>query len=545
MSGFTFFSEKDIYKLSKHFYKYVVDEPAVITDLALLQGVDYNRSDTMVNHGLWWLQDCDSEGLVKCVDKYGVNIIQTSMTYTDTGARPVIKYSEIKPLCKVVNSQYMGWKIVTCGEYPQFNPGYQVNSLLERNYKYKLLKKLPFRYSNCENMFYNNEVYEFQGKKYIRCSTNKLDDNIHYFRNNEYVVYDEPQWIEIMPIQFVVDEKDDIAISKYVLFSGMPYNYFVDAFDRSRPKKYLDNCFFKEIFWNADLLKDVNSVSDLEEEQYVGDYDLGKVTEEDIIKGAIESDISVFLHGKSGDGKSDRIKKLDPDSEIIYMRNATPESLNGKSVYDASIGRMIDIPPTWYKNVVDKCNSEPDKIHLVFFDELTNALPSMQGMAFNIILDKEVNGKWKLPKNVKIVAAGNDLEDSLAANKMAEPLFNRFAHVYINTEVDDWLKWALDEEDSQRLDYEELEEQDIIHPDIISYIEYQFSLGHNALRTDFNGIKPNADPRKWEMASRMLYKTKKPEMLRALIGEDLTDDFIFYIRNRKVNNNKNYVKRRL
>ena len=324
----------------------------------------------------------------------------------------------------------------------------------------------------------------------------------------------------------------------------MPYSYFIDVFDKSKPKQYLDNCFSKEIFWNADLLHDVGSVVDLEDdEQFVGGYDLSKVTEEDIIKGAIESDVSVFLHGKSGDGKSDRIKKLDPDCEIIYMRNATPDSLNGKSVYDASTGKMIDVPPSWYTKIVAKCNSEPDKIHLVFFDELTNALPSMQGMAFNIILDREINGKWKLPKNARIVAAGNDLEESLAANKMAEPLFNRFAHVDINTEVEDWLKWAMEEEDGQRLDYVEIEEQDTIHPDIISYIEYQSTLGLNALRTDFNGLTPNADPRKWEMASRMLYKTKKPEMLRALIGEDLTCDFVFYLRDREVNNNKKYIKK--
>src|SRR5699024_9685362 len=39
------------------------------------------------------------------------------------------------------------------------------------------------------------------------------------------------------------------------------------------------------------------------------------------------------------------------------------------------------------------------------------------------------------------------------------------------------------------------------------------------------GDKPNADPRKWEMASKLLYKTKQPEMLRALIGNELTIDF--------------------
>ena len=191
---------------------------------------------------------------------------------------------------------------------------------------------------------------------------------------------------------------------------------------------------------------------------------------------------------------------------------------------------MIDVPPTWYQKIVDKCSSDPDKIHLVFFDELTNALPSMQGMAFNIILDREVNGKWKLPKNARIVAAGNDLDDSLAANKMAEPLFNRFAHVYINTKVDDWLEWALEEEDNQKLYYESFELEEIIHPVIRSYVEYKYNRGINVLRTPFTGVKPNADPRKWEMASKVLFKTNKPEMLRALIGEELTRDFVSFVK---------------
>ena len=216
-------------------------------------------------------------------------------------------------------------------------------------------------------------------------------------------------------------------MSYQLLFGGLPYDNVrlfdnTDGYDNSFLKQYIDNYFSREIFPNFNLFNNYSDegiyprkTNELGKNIY--GFDLNEVSEEDIIKGSIESDVSVFLHGKSGDGKSERIKKIDSECEIIYMRNATPDSLNGKSVYDASTGKMIDVPPSWYTKLVDKCNSEPDKIHLVFFDELTNALPSMQGMAFNIILDREINGKWKLPKNARIVAAGNDLEDSLAANK--------------------------------------------------------------------------------------------------------------------------------
>lgn len=292
-------------------------------------------------------------------------------------------------------------------------------------------------------------------------------------------------------------------------------------------------------------------------------FTFNDVTEEEIIRGALQSGVAVFLHGRSSEGKSARVKQFDPDCEVVYLRNATPESLNGKSVYVQPItkrieipvnrtivdpdtkeekvvqtveyqdvivkeGYMLDVKPTWLMKLEERCEKEPDKLHVVFFDELTNALHAIQGMAFNIILDREVNGKWKLPDNARIAAAGNDLSDSVAANTLAEPLFNRFAHVYIETTLDSWLQWAKTPKKSyQRLDYNKSEEYEMpIHPAIYAFITLKGRSGTNVLRTKYDGIKPNADPRKWEMASKMLYATGQPEMLRSLIGNGLTKEFV-------------------
>lgn len=257
-------------------------------------------------------------------------------------------------------------------------------------------------------------------------------------------------------------------------------------------------------------------------------FKFNNVSEEDIIRGAIQSGIAVFLHGRSSEGKSARIKQIDPDCKIVYLRNATPDSLNGKSVYNQSTGEMIDVKPTWLANLEAKCSAEPNKIHVVFFDEITNALHTIQGMAFNIIFDREVNGKWQLPDNARIAAAGNDLNDSIAANTLAEPLFNRFAHVYIETTLDSWLKWAKTPKKLyKRLDYVKMPEYEMpIHPAIYAFITLKAHSNVDILRTKFDGIKPNADPRKWEMASKMLYTTGEPEMIRSLVGKGITKDFV-------------------
>ena len=153
-------------------------------------------------------------------------------------------------------------------------------------------------------------------------------------------------------------------------------------------------------------------------------------------------------------------------------------------------------------------------------------------MAFNIILDKEVNGKWKLPENARIVAAGNELEESMSSYGMSEPLFNRFAHVYIETKIDEWLNWASTPSESyERLDYKDENIPMKIHPSIYTYILYK---GENVLRTEYNGKTPNADPRKWELASKILYKTNNPMMLRSLVGEEITRDFIDFCKEKVI-----------
>ena len=234
-----------------------------------------------------------------------------------------------------------------------------------------------------------------------------------------------------------------------------------------------------------------------------------ELTEEDKLEEFINADLPVFLHGKSGCGKSARIKEIDPDCVTIYLAAAKPDMLVGKTI--VVDGETKDIPPDWYKAICLKCEQEPDKNHILFFDEITNATPAIQGMAYNIILDKVVNGKWKLPDNVKVVAAGNENKESISANKLSEPLFRRFNHLYIETTLESWLLWA---------------SKHNIHLAIYAFVASKGDGKEQVLRTECNGVDPCVDPRKWEMASKLLYKCKNPKALTATIGQKLTEEFI-------------------
>lgn len=434
---------------------------------------------------------------------------------------------------------------VEYGNYPQQAVPTSMQNALENLFQQGLITKTGNSYTvdSREGFEYTEkflprkiEEYEYGEKRYVRVlamsnfgSARFELSNGSQYQNGNYV------WVEVQPVNWLIDEKAHIMLSEKLLFAGVQFKHernYKGNFQETDIKKYMDQYFSKDLVQSIVLTQ-----TDFTSREILGQkiqrnpygFNFDPVSEEEIIKGALESNIAVFLHGRSSEGKSARVKQFDPDCEIIYLRNATPDSLNGKSVWDSARGEMIDVPPTWYKKIEKKCMEDPNRIHILFFDEITNALPSIQGMAFNIVLDGEVNGMWRLPSNCRIVAAGNDLNDSLAANTMAEPLFNRFAHVYVHTTTENWLRWAVTPKSQyERLAYEPKQREEKIHPSIYAYVAYKSYGGQDVLRTPYNGETPNADPRKWEMASKVLYATKQPEMLRALIGEELTRDFVAF-----------------
>ena len=534
---------------------------AAITDFSIVLGGTY-ANDQFVNDkeilknraGYYYTGSFTKKESVRVIGPIGRVI---SQGFTDhMGARPSLLWDITAPPLEkmsktdnIVITVENGIKKYECFEFPQSVVSDETAEELEDEFwryiqgvevktrprQFGITGKMyTFPFAFFKNKKFKQEKlaeYEYDDRKYVRVVTDGLSSTNYILSNGKYTNAQRVIWIEVEPIVWLIDNFGH-AITEKIIFAGVPFEKrgrIKGNFDKNTIGQYMKNYFSVDIIpsqgvkakrnYDYEYKEEKNNEESILEDELdrtlAYNFDFDNVSEEELIRGCIESNIAVFLHGKSSDGKSARVKQIDPNCEIVYLRNATPDSLNGKSVYNEEKGEMIDVPPTWYKKIKDKCDNEPNKLHIVFFDELTNALPSIQGMAFNIILDKEVNGVWKLPDNCRIVAAGNDLEDSLAANQMAEPLFNRFSHVYIDTTVDKWLKWAARKESN-------------IHPAIYTYVAYKSCCKSDVLRTTFDGKKPNADPRKWEMASKVLYTTKNPEMLRSLIGSPLTEDFVAF-----------------
>jgi hypothetical protein len=259
-------------------------------------------------------------------------------------------------------------------------------------------------------------------------------------------------------------------------------------------------------------------------------YDLvyDDVDNEDLLMMYIQSGTSVFLHGPSGVGKSSRVKQIDPTATRITLRpQMNPEEIDG--TLDRETGNYI--APLWYTQLCEKCKAEPNRKHVLFIDELTNVKPTVQSLVYSIVLDHAgKDGLWQLPDNAVVVAAGNETADSSVANNLPGALHRRFCHIYYQIDKQAWLDWAMGVSKVKKQKYEpgKKEARAKIHPAILTYMMCR---GDDILNQDLDEEDPKivTDPRKWEIASNVLYETKNPNALVPAIGEELTADFTDFV----------------
>ena len=115
----------------------------------------------------------------------------------------------------------------------------------------------------------------------------------------------------------------------------------------------------------------------------------------------------VFLWGPPGIGKSELVADITEElgGHMIDLRlgQMEPTDIRGIPFYNKDNGKMdwaepIDLPSE------ELASQYP--IIVLFLDEMNSAAPSVQAAAYQLILNRRI-GKYKLPDNVVMVAAGN------------------------------------------------------------------------------------------------------------------------------------------
>ena len=552
MSDFTFLTQEQCFGSDKLDILKKRGNKAVITDFSILLGAyvsNYhiaNDSSLEGRTGYYWTKSDDGDNYAHVVDVIGSEA-QADVNWRNGGARPALPFSEVSSIPTNGESGKRardGILEVEYGYYPQKAVSRDMQERLERAYRSGNISKTRNNYTTdsvayykCDTSFQRqtHQEYEYNGKRYVR-----VEANPHYnYKGEDFTLSNGEQyrngddvWVEVQPVKWVVDERAKIMITDKLIFSGVQFNYISNYhtrdFGQTDIKIFMDRCLSRDLVQPRGIAEQTRTSSKAtKKNKNPYNLDFSETSEADAIRAAIQGNVSIFLHGKPGCGKSDRVKQLDPYFIELNLSHLDPELLDGLA--GEKDGKAVHIKPPWLEELEAKCEEEADKIHILFLEELTNASPMMQSKAYGIALDKKVAGKWKLPENARVVAAGNELEDSAVANEMAEPLYDRFAHVNIETNAENWLEWAVTPDDFyERLEYKkEAESKQKIHPAIYAYISYK---GDEVLRTPYNREhpEPHADPRRWKMASDMLYASNNPSTLKAIVGEDLTRDFIYF-----------------
>ena len=166
----------------------------------------------------------------------------------------------------------------------------------------------------------------------------------------------------------------------------------------------------------------------------------------------------LFMWGPPGIGKSDivgQITKQLKNSHLIDVRLSLwePTDIKGIPYYSANDNTMAWAPPQ--ELPTEEFAAQFDNI-VLFLDEMNSAAPAVQAAAYQLILNRRV-GQYKLPDNVLIVAAGNREADKGVTYRMPAPLANRFVHVELAVNFDDWFAWAVENK---------------IHNDVVGYLTF-------------------------------------------------------------------------
>lgn len=236
-----------------------------------------------------------------------------------------------------------------------------------------------------------------------------------------------------------------------------------------------------------------------------------------VIEAHIECDIPLYIAGKPGIGKSERVKDfaikhanqkglefrdwndlstiqkkkvLTVDGEklknylfFVDIRLSQKESsdLNGIPMkVESLVDKQTTVHMEWLPPLVISVLSRPECNAIVFFDELPNAPLIVQNAAYQFIHDRAV-GEVTLSKNVRILGAGNRVIDKSNVYERPMALKNRFSNIELADPTSkEWANWARKKRDSNG--------KQLIDPRLIAFV----SANPNHLVEDLSKVQEDS-----------------------------------------------------
>jgi hypothetical protein len=232
------------------------------------------------------------------------------------------------------------------------------------------------------------------------------------------------------------------------------------------------------------------------------------------IKKCFATQRPMFLWGPPGIGKSEVVADITRElgGFMIDLRlgQMDPTDIRGIPFFNREAGKMDWAPPI---DLPDEDLASQYPLIVLFMDEMNSAAPAVQAAAYQLVLNRRI-GRYRLPDNVVMIAAGNRESDKGVTYRMPTPLANRFVHVEMRADFAAWQEWAV---------------QNQIHKDVVGYVTFAKQDLY-----DFDAKSSSrsfATPRSWTFVSELLAdedldETTATDLIAGTIGEGLAVKFM-------------------
>jgi hypothetical protein len=199
----------------------------------------------------------------------------------------------------------------------------------------------------------------------------------------------------------------------------------------------------------------------------------------------------------------------------LRLGQMDPTDIRGIPFYNKELGKMDWAPPI---DLPDAELASQYPVIVLFMDEMNSAPPGVQAAAYQLVLNRRM-GKYVLPDNVVMIAAGNRESDKGVTYRMPTPLANRFVHVEMKVDFPSWQEWAV---------------LNNIHKDVVGYLTFAKQDLY-----DFDAKSSSrafATPRSWSFVSQLMEDndiddSTATDLIAGTIGEGLA---VKYMAHRKI-----------
>ena len=234
-------------------------------------------------------------------------------------------------------------------------------------------------------------------------------------------------------------------------------------------------------------------------------------TLKDTLKALFPIQRTVCIEGTPGGGKTTIVHQAAEEMGITCIERHMPTMLveDFGILFPDGTDQLSYKLPDWFP-VKGKA---PDR-GILLFDDRNQAGADLQKVLANICQARTLHGA-ELPDGWQVISTGNRQSDRAGANRVLSHLRNRETVLELETHLDDWTGWALNNG---------------VKPEVVSFIRFRPNLLH-----DFDAQRDqNATPRSWvEGVSDVLGTVPAEaefECFKGAVGEGAAAEFVGFVR---------------